>query len=59
MGKQALLADLRAENAEAAGKVPREVGYEVSTATVDVSSRYDVEPLVQQATGLSEVAPLI
>jgi NAD(P)-dependent dehydrogenase (short-subunit alcohol dehydrogenase family) len=38
-GKHVLLADLRRENAEAAAKVLGEAGFEVSTSTVDVSSR--------------------
>ena len=38
-GKHVVLADLRQENAEAAAKVLLDAGFEVSTATVDVSSR--------------------
>jgi NAD(P)-dependent dehydrogenase (short-subunit alcohol dehydrogenase family) len=37
-GKRVLLADLRQENAEAAANTLGNAGYEVSTATVDVSS---------------------
>jgi NAD(P)-dependent dehydrogenase (short-subunit alcohol dehydrogenase family) len=59
MGKHILLADMRAENAAAAAKVLSGSGYEVSTATVDVSSRKDIEALVQQATALGEVTRLI
>jgi NAD(P)-dependent dehydrogenase (short-subunit alcohol dehydrogenase family) len=59
MGKHILLADMRAENAEAAAKVLSDSGYEVSTATMDVSSRKDVEALVQQATELGEVTRFI
>src|SRR5690348_9795430 len=59
MGKHILLADMRAENAAAAAKVLSDSGYEVSTATVDVSSRKDIEALVQQATALGEVTRLI
>jgi NAD(P)-dependent dehydrogenase (short-subunit alcohol dehydrogenase family) len=59
MGKHILLADMRAENAAAAAKVLSGSGYEVSTAPVDVSSRKDIEALVQQATALGEVTRLI
>ena len=41
-GKHVLLADLRQENAEAAAEVLGNAGFEVSTATVDVSSRESV-----------------
>jgi saccharopine dehydrogenase-like NADP-dependent oxidoreductase len=37
VGKHVLLADLRKENAEAAAAVLSNAGYEVRTATVDVS----------------------
>ena len=49
-GKHVLLADLRQENADAAAKVLGEAGFEVSTATVDVSSRESVHALVETAT---------
>ena len=39
VGKHVLLADLRRENADAAAQVMSNAGYEVSVATVDVSSR--------------------
>ena len=39
VGKHVLLADLRQENANAAAEVLGNAGYEVSVATVDVSSR--------------------
>ena len=45
-GKHILLADLRQENCDAAAKVLREAGFEVSTAIVDVSSRQSVHSLV-------------
>ena len=50
-GKHVLLADLRQENADAAAEVLRNAGFEVSTATVDVSSRESVHALVETATG--------
>ena len=46
-GKHVVLADLRQENADAAAKVLRDAGFEVSTATVDVSSRPSVQALVK------------
>lgn len=54
-GKHVVLADLRQENADAAAKVLSDAGFEVSTATVDVSSRTSVHALVQTATALGEV----
>ncbi len=46
-GKHVLLADLRPENAEAAAKVLGDAGFEVSTATVDVSSRPSIHALAE------------
>ncbi len=59
MGKKVLLADMRPENAQAAAEVHGNAGYDVSVATVDVSSRQAVQALVQQATSLGEVTGLI
>jgi NAD(P)-dependent dehydrogenase (short-subunit alcohol dehydrogenase family) len=59
VGKQVVLADLRSENADAAAKVLSDAGFEVSTATVDVSSRASVHALVQAATALGEVTGVI
>lgn len=59
VAKHVLLADQKAENAEAAATIMRNAGYEVSTATVDVSSREDVERLVATATGRGRVTGLI
>jgi NAD(P)-dependent dehydrogenase (short-subunit alcohol dehydrogenase family) len=58
-GKTLLLADLRAENAEAAAKTLADAGFDVAAAVVDVSSRASVEALVRQATELGEVKGLI
>jgi NAD(P)-dependent dehydrogenase (short-subunit alcohol dehydrogenase family) len=58
-GKQVLLADLRQENADAAAEVLSDAGFEVSTATVDVSSRESVHALVQNATALGDVTGMI
>jgi len=59
VGKHVLLADLRLENATAAAEVLSNAGYEVSVATVDVSSREAVRALVEKATGLGSVTGLI
>jgi NAD(P)-dependent dehydrogenase (short-subunit alcohol dehydrogenase family) len=58
-GKHVLLADLRKDNADAAAEVLTNAGFEVSTATVDVSSRDSVHALVQIATDLGEVTGVI
>ena len=58
-GKQVLLADLRQENADAAAKTLRDAGFNVTTATVDVSSRTSVHALVEKATSLGEVFGVI
>jgi NAD(P)-dependent dehydrogenase (short-subunit alcohol dehydrogenase family) len=58
-GKRVLLADLREENAAAAAEVLSNAGFEVSTATIDVSSRESVHKLVQTATALGDVTGVI
>lgn len=58
-GKHILLADLRKENAEAAATVLSNAGFEVTTTTVDVSSREQVKRLAQEAAALGEVSGLI
>jgi NAD(P)-dependent dehydrogenase (short-subunit alcohol dehydrogenase family) len=59
VGKHVLLADMRLENAKAAAEVMANAGYEVSVATVDVSSREAVQALVQTAASLGEINGLI
>lgn len=59
VGKHVLLADMRPDNANAAAEVLGNAGYDVSVATVDVSSREAVHALVQTATGLGDVTGLI
>jgi NAD(P)-dependent dehydrogenase (short-subunit alcohol dehydrogenase family) len=58
-GKHVLLADLNQQNADAAAKVLNDAGFEVSTATVDVSSRESVHALIQTATALGDVTGVI
>ena len=58
-GKHVVLADLHRKNAGAAAEVMRDAGFDVSTATVDVSSRESVHALVETATGLGDVTGVI
>ena len=58
-GKRVLLADLRRENADAAAEVLSNAGFEVRTATVDVSSRDSVHALVETATAMGDVTGVI
>jgi NAD(P)-dependent dehydrogenase (short-subunit alcohol dehydrogenase family) len=58
-GKRVLLADLHLENAQAAAKVLSDAGFEVSTASVDVSSRASVHALVETAVALGNVTGVI
>ncbi|HXY44542.1 MAG TPA: SDR family oxidoreductase [Acidimicrobiales bacterium] len=58
-GKHVVLADLRQENAEAAAEVFANAGFEVSTATVDVSSRDSVHALVETVAARGEVTGVI
>ena len=59
VAKHVLLGDMREENANVAAEVLANAGYEVSVATVDVSSRAAVHALVETATGLGDVTGLI
>jgi NAD(P)-dependent dehydrogenase (short-subunit alcohol dehydrogenase family) len=59
IGKHVVVADVRQENAGAAAAVLSNVGYDVSVATVNVSSRAAVHALVEQATRLGDVTGLI
>ena len=58
-GKHILLADLKQENTDAAAKVLSEAGFEVSTTTVDISSRESIGQLVEKAVSLGEIFGLI
>ena len=58
-GKHVLLSDLRQENADAAARTLADAGFDVSTATVDVSSPASVQTLVATATGLGDIVGLI
>ncbi|MBV9250181.1 MAG: SDR family NAD(P)-dependent oxidoreductase [Acetobacteraceae bacterium] len=54
-GKHVLLADPRKENADAAAKNLSDAGFDVSMATVDVSSRGSAKALIRNAGALGEV----
>jgi NAD(P)-dependent dehydrogenase (short-subunit alcohol dehydrogenase family) len=58
-GKHVLLADLRQENADTAARTLGDAGFDVSTATVDVSARGSVQALVQKATSIGDISGLI
>ena len=58
-GKHVLLADLRIENADAAAEIFRDAGFDVTTATVDVSVRESVHALAETAANLGDVTGMI
>jgi NAD(P)-dependent dehydrogenase (short-subunit alcohol dehydrogenase family) len=58
-GKHVLLADLRPENAAVAAKVLSDAGFDVSTATVDVSARVSVHALVQTALAIGSIRGVV
>jgi NAD(P)-dependent dehydrogenase (short-subunit alcohol dehydrogenase family) len=58
-GKRVVLADLRQSNAEAAAEVMADAGFEVSTATVDVSSRDSIRALVETSTASGDITGVI
>lgn len=58
-GKHVVLADLRQANADAAADAMRNAGFDVSTTTVDVSSRETVHALAEAATAYGDVTGLI
>lgn len=58
-GKHVLLADLRAENADAAAQTLGDAGFDVSTAVVDVTSRASVHAVVETARSIGPITGLI
>ena len=54
-GKRILLADLHPDLADAAAKVMGDAGFDVTTASVDVSQRESVHALVETAMALGDV----
>jgi len=59
VGKHVVLADRNPDNASAAAEVMANAGYDVSVATVDVSSRETVLAVVEQSTATGEMVGLI
>jgi NAD(P)-dependent dehydrogenase (short-subunit alcohol dehydrogenase family) len=59
VGKHVLLADLHQANADAAAEVLADAGFDVSTATVDVSSRESVHALAEAAAALGDTTGVI
>ena len=59
VGKHVILADRSEANAKAAAEAMGNAGYDVSVATVDVSSRQAVRALAERASALGDVAGLI
>lgn len=58
-GRHVVLADLRIDNADTAADTFRDAGFDVTTATVDISSRESVHALVETATAIGDVTGLI
>ena len=58
-GKKVVLADLNQANADAAAEVMSNAGFDVSTMTVDVSSRQSIRGLVEAATGFGDITGVI
>lgn len=59
VGKHVLLADRSESNANVAAEVMGNAGYDVSVATVDVSSRETLRALVAKAAAIGEIVGLI
>lgn len=58
-GKHLVLSDLHQKNADAAADVLSNAGFDVSTVTVDVSSRQSIHALVEAAAKSGDVTGLI
>ena len=58
-GKHILLGDLRPANAKAAAEILSNAGFEVTTATVDLTSRDSVHAIVEAATAIGDVMGVI
>jgi NAD(P)-dependent dehydrogenase (short-subunit alcohol dehydrogenase family) len=58
-GKQVVLADRSADNAQRAADILSDAGFEVSVASVDVASRDAVRALIETAARLGDVTGLI
>ncbi|MBS0294391.1 MAG: SDR family oxidoreductase [Proteobacteria bacterium] len=58
-GRRLLLADLKQENADRAAEVLLDAGFDVETATVNVSQRESVQQLAQRASRLGPITRVI
>ena len=58
-GKKVVLADLNQANADTAAEIMINAGFDVSTMTVDVSSRQSIHALVEAATGFGDITGVI
>jgi diketogulonate reductase-like aldo/keto reductase/NAD(P)-dependent dehydrogenase (short-subunit alcohol dehydrogenase family) len=58
-GKHILIADLHEPNAKAAAQVMRDAGFEVTTTTLDVSSRPSVHAVTELAASLGDISRVI
>lgn len=58
-GKHVVLADLHQANADAATEVLADAGFDIDTATVDVSSRESVYALVRSTTASGDITGVI
>jgi NAD(P)-dependent dehydrogenase (short-subunit alcohol dehydrogenase family) len=58
-GKHVLLADLHQASADAAAEVLADAGFDISTATVDVSTRESVHALTDAAAALGDITGVI
>ena len=58
-GKQVVLADLHRANADAAAEVLADAGFDIDTATVDVSSRDSVYALVRSTAASGDITGVI
>jgi NAD(P)-dependent dehydrogenase (short-subunit alcohol dehydrogenase family) len=58
-GKHILVADLREENARSAEQALLDAGFDVSTATADITDRQSVQALAAKAAGIGSVTGLV
>ena len=58
-GKHVVLADLHQKNAEEAAKILVDAGFEVSTISVDISSRESIVKLIEHAQRFGAITNLI
>jgi NAD(P)-dependent dehydrogenase (short-subunit alcohol dehydrogenase family) len=59
VGKHVVLADLRQENADRAARIMSDAGFDVSTTTVDISSRKSIHAVVETGAAHGTITGLI